>query len=114
MSTYLRKFDSALFDARSFVIPKEEVANYFVWRQRDWERNSIQMFGRSMFSAKQLHEVGCQDIIRKCNEEHQKDYYSIENYLKYGTLITSEGAESKHFDYATFKKLLFKDNEVKE
>jgi len=44
----------AQFDARAFVIPKEEVNNYFEWRQRDASRNSIQMLARSLYSDKQL------------------------------------------------------------
>jgi tRNA(His) 5'-end guanylyltransferase len=51
------KFKSLpVFDARAFVIPAKEVVNYFVWRQRDWERNSVQMMARSLYSHKQLHE----------------------------------------------------------
>ena len=32
----------AEFDARAFVLPPEEVVNYFIWRQQDATRNSIQ------------------------------------------------------------------------
>lgn len=57
--------EAAFFDCRVFNIPKEEVVNYFVWRQLDWERNSLQMLARSHFSHKecenknsaQLHEM---------------------------------------------------------
>jgi tRNA(His) 5'-end guanylyltransferase len=45
----------ALFDARAFNVPREEVTNYFLWRAKDWERNSLSMYCRSFFSAKQLH-----------------------------------------------------------
>lgn len=48
--------DVALFDSRAFNIPKEEVANYFVWRQKDWLRNSIQMLAQAHFSHKELHK----------------------------------------------------------
>ena len=44
-----------IFDARAFNIPREEVANYFLWRAKDWERNSISMYARSFYSDKQLH-----------------------------------------------------------
>lgn len=44
----------AQFDARVFNIPKEDVANNFIWRQKDWLRNSIQMYCRSFFSHKEL------------------------------------------------------------
>ena len=48
--------DSACFDARCFTIPDPvEVANYFVWRQQDATRNSIQMAAQAKFPQKQLH-----------------------------------------------------------
>lgn len=48
----------AYFDGRVFCLPKEEVSNYFLWRQKDWERNSLQMYCRSFFSQKQMHGKG--------------------------------------------------------
>lgn len=45
----------AYFDARVFNIPKEDVTNYFVWRAKDWERNSLNMYCMGFFSSKQLH-----------------------------------------------------------
>ena len=45
----------AMFDARCFNIPKEEVTNLIYWRQLDATRNSIQMVGQANFSHKQLH-----------------------------------------------------------
>jgi len=45
----------AMFDARAFNVPFDDVANYFLWRAKDWERNSLQMFCQSIFSHKQLH-----------------------------------------------------------
>ena len=58
---YSSKFDGAMFDARAFILPKEEVCNYFIWRQQDASRNSVQMVGRAYFSSKELH--------KKCNED---------------------------------------------
>lgn len=50
-----------LFDARAFNLPREEVANYFLWRIKDWERNSVAMYAQSCFSPKQLHGKGRAD-----------------------------------------------------
>lgn len=48
----------ALFDARAFTISDPvEVANYFLWRQRDAVRNSISMAAQAHFSHKRLHGV---------------------------------------------------------
>ena len=45
---------SATFDSRAFVMPKDEVANYFIWRQQDAIRNSIQSSAQSLYSHKEL------------------------------------------------------------
>jgi tRNA(His) 5'-end guanylyltransferase len=42
----------ALFDSRVFLVPEDEVCNYFIWRQQDATRNSIQMTARAHFSDK--------------------------------------------------------------
>lgn len=52
----------AMFDARCFNIPKEEVANCFIWRQQDATRNAIQMLGQTYFTHKELHGKSCSDI----------------------------------------------------
>ena len=52
----------AMFDARCFNIPKEEVANLIYWRQLDATRNSIQMVGQAYFSYKELQNKSCNDI----------------------------------------------------
>lgn len=52
----------AMFDARCFNIPKEEVTNLIYWRQLDATRNSIQMAGQKEFSQTQLEGKSCNDI----------------------------------------------------
>ena len=52
----------AMFDARCFNIPKEEVTNLVDWRQLDATRNSIQMVGQANFSHKELQGKSCEKI----------------------------------------------------
>lgn len=52
----------AMFDSRVFTIPKEEVCNYFIWRQQDATRNSIQSVGQANFSQNELFGKSCNDI----------------------------------------------------
>ena len=48
--------ERATFDARVFTIADPvEVANYFVWRQRDCVRNSVSMAAQAHFPHKRLH-----------------------------------------------------------
>ena len=44
----------AMFDARAFNIPVEEVTNCVLWRQQDATRNSISSLAQSKFSHKEL------------------------------------------------------------
>lgn len=53
----------AMFDARCFNIPKEEVANLVYLRQLDATRNSIQMVGQANFSHSELQGKSC-DMIQ--------------------------------------------------
>lgn len=75
------------FDCRAFTIPEHDVCNNFIWRQQDWERNSIQMFGLSMFSQKELHKCSCKEIVRKCEEEKGKRWDELSTDLKRGRCI---------------------------
>lgn len=62
--TYVSK--GAMFDARAFILPKEEVCNYFIWRQQDATRNSILSVAQSVFSAKEMQGKKCnilQDML---------------------------------------------------
>lgn len=75
---------TAYFDSRVFNIPREEVNNYFVWRQADWKRNSIQLAGQSVFSQKQLHKKNTSMITQMLWDEHQIDWTKYEDKWKNG------------------------------
>jgi len=62
------KMRVAQFDSRVFVLPKEEVINYLIWRQSDATRNSVQMLARSLFSHKQLLGKSC-DVMKQMVRE---------------------------------------------
>jgi tRNA(His) guanylyltransferase len=52
----LNKSSLAMFDARCFNLPEDEVENYFIYRQQDWFRNSLEMYCRAFFSHKQMNK----------------------------------------------------------
>lgn len=54
------------FDARAFVLPEADVANYFIWRQQDAIRNSIQMRAQSLFSQTALHKKNTNELKEMC------------------------------------------------
>jgi tRNA(His) 5'-end guanylyltransferase len=48
--------EMATFDCRCFCISREDVCNYFVWRQQDCIRNSVSSLAQKYFSHKLLHQ----------------------------------------------------------
>ncbi|MCE5309594.1 MAG: tRNA(His) guanylyltransferase Thg1 family protein [Acidobacteriales bacterium] len=50
----------AHFDSRAFCIPdRVEVDNYFIWRQQDAARNSLNMLASEYYSHRELHGKSC-------------------------------------------------------
>jgi len=88
-STYLTKFlnTTAIFDSRVFVLPESEVVNYFIWRQQDWVRNSIQMLARANFSHKELMNLNQEQMITKLYLEKNILWKHLTTRLKQGTGI---------------------------
>lgn len=79
-----------LFDARVFNLPVDEVANYFVWRQQDATRNSIQMLGQFYFSHKQLHGKNVSQVQDMLMMEHGVNWNDVDTRKKRGWCVTAE------------------------
>jgi len=72
--------NGALFDSRVFILPKDEVINYFIWRQQDAIKNAVSMAAQSMFSHKTLQNLNSLQMIDRMKNELSIDYeqrYSI-------------------------------------
>ena len=81
----------AMFDARCFSIPKEEVCNYFIWRQQDATRNSIQMVAQANFSHKQLQNKSCDELQEMLWQEKNINWNDFETVKKRGSCCTKTG-----------------------
>lgn len=78
-----------LFDARVFTIPDPvEVANYFLWRQRDAVRNSISMAAQAHFSHKRLHRVGTDHMQELLWREKGVNWHDYPAGCKRGRVAT--------------------------
>lgn len=81
-----------MFDARAANYPRHEVANYFVWRQLDWVRNSVHMLGRAHFSSKALHRKHA-GIVKEMLREAGHPWEDLGPALQLGVcVIKSAGA----------------------
>ena len=75
----------ALFDARCFNIPKEEVTNCLLWRQQDATRNSINAVGQAYFSHRELQDLNVNQIQDKLFKEKGINWNDLPIYLKRGS-----------------------------
>lgn len=79
--------DVAQFDSRVYNLPKEEVTNYFVWRQQDASRNSVQMLGHHHFSQKQMHGKNNSQVQDMLMLEKNINWNDIPTWMKRGTCV---------------------------
>ena len=77
----------AEFAACAFNLPREEVTNFFNWRQQDAIRNSIQMVGQAHFSQTELNGKCNQEIIEMLLQQKNIDWNKLETYKQRGTCI---------------------------
>ena len=80
----------AMFDARCFNIPKEEVTNLIYWRQLDATRNSIQMVGQANFSHRELQNKSCNDIRDMLMTQKGINWSDLPIYQKRGSCCIKE------------------------
>jgi len=87
-----KKEPNATFDARVFTIPDHvEVANYFVWRQQDAERNSVAMLAQHYASHKELHGKGRE-------EQHEVIYKYGDNWAKHPVRFKHGAVVRRHVE----------------
>ena len=108
----------AMFDSRVFTIPKEEVCNYFIWRQQDSTRNSIQSVGQANFSQRELNGKSCNDIQDMLMTQKSINWNDYATTLKRGSCcikiddgITKYDEVGNICDYVPSSKWVI-DNEI--
>lgn len=79
----------AVFDARCFVLPEADVCNYFLWRQQDASRNSIQMLARSLYSHKECTDKNASELQEMCFKEG-KNWNDLATRWKRGVCVINE------------------------
>lgn len=77
----------AIFDCRAFVLPKEEVNNYFLWRRKDCQRNAVSMVARTLFSDKELEGKSTEERKRMMQEQHKIDWNLIPSFYREGVCV---------------------------
>lgn len=109
-SSYKRSLKTgAMFDARCFNIPKEEVTNCILWRQQDATRNSISSAGQAYFSHKQLEGLNSNQIQELLFQEKGINWNDYPTKFKRGSCCIKKYHQTMN---QTLRSYWFIDNEI--
>lgn len=77
----------AMFDARVFNLSKEEVINYFIWRQQDATRNSVQNLAQANFSHNEIKGINNNELQNKLLVEKDINWNDLEVWKRRGSCV---------------------------
>lgn len=84
------KIGKAFFDARVFQVPTDtEAFNSLLWRTKDCERNSKNVFAQNILSHKDCQNLSSNELVEKCLELGY-NWNTLEDRFKYGILWKKE------------------------
>ena len=112
------------FDARAFSIPDPiEVANYFIWRQKDATRNSISGLAHSILGPAKCHGLNTDNLQAAMLKEAGVNWSHEPEWFKNGTImrrcempkiIPITGETISTLDWGTFPATIFtQSNELR-
>ncbi len=103
---YLEKRGRALFDARVFSVPKDDVCNCLIWRQQDATRNSIEAVGQANFGHKELRGKSCNDIQEMLWSQRNLNWNNFPVDCKRGSCCYRQWKEVQMQDPRDFSKTI--------
>lgn len=84
----------AMFDCRAYNVPEEDVANVFLWRQRDALKNSVSAAARAHYGHTEILGKNTEqkiEMLRQIGVE----YFDYPDYLRHGAFVLSKTIEQK-------------------
>lgn len=87
--------DESYFDARCFNLPRHEVNNYFIWRQQDAVRNSINAYGQALLPKKSLHGQNTEAVRHRLYDECGIIWTAQEGWKRWGQVITKNKIDAE-------------------
>ncbi len=76
-----------VFDSRVFVVPKEEVANYFIARQKDATRNAIIGLAQTELGKKEILNQNCDELQDRLFKEKGINFNDLPTVQKRGACV---------------------------
>jgi len=106
----------ALFDCRAFVVPREDVVNYYYWRQLDTIRNSVSSLAQANFSHKQLMNKTCKEM-KLMLKNKGIDWDKLSDWEKLGICLcrakeTSDSGSIRSKIYASSETPIFSEDSL--
>jgi len=95
----------ALFDARAFNVPESDVVNYFLWRAKDWHRNSVSMYARAHFSHAQLRGKRIPDMHEMLHSIGRNWSTDLSDEIKNGTFLVGSELDPRHNVQPTYAEM---------
>lgn len=89
----------AIFDSRCFNIPREDVTNCLLWRQKDCYRNSISSVAQTLYTHKELQNKNSKDKLQMIADKGF-DWDGLNEMYKLGTFVLKD--ENGVFQYRSF------------
>ena len=91
LKSYNRAIEmGAMFDARCFNVPINDVCNCVLWRQKDATRNSINSLGQSWFKHKELEGKNTNQVQDMLFEKYGINWNNLSTVEKRGTAIIKD------------------------
>ena len=100
LTTISHKIMTAMFDSRCFNIPREDVTNCLLWRQKDCYRNSISSIAQTLYSHKELQNRNSKDKLQMITDKGF-DWDGLDDMYKLGTFVMKDiegNFQYKNFD----------------
>jgi tRNA(His) 5'-end guanylyltransferase len=107
----------AYFDSRVFILSKEDVNNYFHWRQMDCTRNSVSMLAQSLYSHKELYKKNSSEL-QELSFQKGHNWNNLPTSIKRGRVIRKVFKDSEVTNKKTGESIIVSrgswevDNEI--
>lgn len=90
-SRWTKDTNLVTFDSRCFVVPKEDVCNYFVWREQDATRNSVSMLAQHHFDHAELQGKSWGTMQEMLHSEKGINWNDCDVWQKRGWCVDRSG-----------------------
>ena len=84
----------AMFDARCFNVPINDVCNCVLWRQQDATRNSINSLGQAWFKHKELQGKNTSQVQDMLMEKYGINWNNLPTVEKRGTAVVRDDCDT--------------------